>query len=679
MAPEVAPYGAWRSPISSGLLVQGAVFLDDLATDHGDVFWAEARPSEAGRVTLVRRRPGGETSDLTLAPFNVRTRVHEYGGGAFILGGGAAFFSSFSDQRVYRIELAREEAVGPVAATPRPITPPGAMRYADGDFDGRRNRIIYVREDHSVCQEAVNTLVAVDANPGVAAAEGASDHDSAGAGVAANTGDAANTGQILVSGDDFYASPRLSPDGTRLAWLSWKHPNMPWDGTELWVGELGPNGLLLASRRLVAGGPAESVFQPEWSPGGVLHFVSDRTGWWNLYRLPAGATTPEPLAPMEAEFGEPLWVLGMRTYAFGPGGRQLFCTYRRDGASHLAVIDTATLALRDIPTPFTEITYVTAHGDRVLFVGGSPTDFAALAAVDPASGAIEILRRTSTLSIDPGCVSVAEAITFPTEDGLEAHALFYWPRNAGYAAPPGELPPVIVRSHGGPTGAASSSLDLGIQYWTSRGIAFVDVDYGGSTGYGRPYRERLNGRWGLVDVDDCCNAVRHLIARGEVDPNRTIIAGGSAGGYTTLAALAFRDTFKAGASRFGISDLELMAAETHKFESRYIARLVAPYPERRDVFLARSPIHHVDRLSCPTIFFQGLDDKVVPPDQAELMVSKLRAKGLPVAYLAFAGEGHGFRRAENIIRTQEAQLYFFSRVFGFQPADDLEPVEIENL
>ncbi len=634
---HLSPYGAWKSPITSDLIVAGSIGLGDVWLDGDDVCWLEMRPAEKGRAVIVRRSPGGAASDVNPPPFYVRTLAHEYGGGAVVVAGGAAVFSNFADQRLYRAAPGQP---------PQPLTPESglALRYADGVLDARRNRMICVREDHTAGGEAVNTIVSLKL-------------------------DGADTGTVLASGRDFVSSPRLSPDGAQLAWLTWDHPNMPWDGTELWVADVDAAGGL-RDARLVAGGREESIFQPAWSPDGVLHFVSDRTGWWNLYRWRDGRA--EPLCPMEAEFGEPQWGFGMSTYAFESAAR-LVCAYSSDGLSSLASIDTRSLRLTPIDCPYTDIGQVRAAPGKVAFLGGSPTRFGCVALLDLASGKIEELRRSSDLAVDEGYLSVAQPVEFPTENGLTAHALFYAPRNRDFAAPAGEKPPLRVISHGGPTGATSSALRLGIQYWTSRGFAVLDVDYGGSTGYGRAYRNRLRGQWGVVDVDDCCNGARHLAAQGLVDGERLVIQGGSAGGYTTLAALTFRDVFKAGASHFGVSDLEALAVETHKFESRYLDNLVAPYPAGRDVYVARSPIHHADQLSCPVIFFQGLEDKVVPPNQAERMVEALRRKGVPVVYVPFAGEQHGFRQAANIKRALDAEFAFYARVFGFTPADPIDP------
>jgi dipeptidyl aminopeptidase/acylaminoacyl peptidase len=450
---------------------------------------------------------------------------------------------------------------------------------------------------------------------------------------------------------------------------------MPWDGTELWAGELSAEGTVSRAER-VAGGLEESIFQPEWSPDGVLYFVSDRTGWWNLYRWREGNV--EVLRPMEAEFGEPQWVFGLSTYAFESAGRML-CAYTQRGQYHLASLDTATLKMEELPTPYTDIASVRAAPGRVLCLAGSPTEPWSVVHLDLRTRQFEVLRRTSTLQVDSGYISAPEEIEFPTEGGLTAHAFFYAPRNRDFTAPAGEKPPLIVMSHGGPTGAVSGVFNPNIQYWTSRGFAVMDVNYGGSTGYGRAYRRRLNGQWGVVDVHDCANGAHYLAAQDRVDGERLIIRGGSAGGYTTLAALTFQNIFKAGASHFGISDLETMTKDTHKFESRYLDTLVAPYPARRDIYVERSPIHFTQRLSSAMILFQGLEDKIVPPDQSAKMFEAVRAKELPVAYLAFEGEQHGFRKAENIKRTLDAELYFYSRVFKFDLADPVEPVEIENL
>jgi dipeptidyl aminopeptidase/acylaminoacyl peptidase len=641
--PQVQPYGRWRSPITSDLIVAGTIGLSQPRLEGQDVYWIEQRPSEAGRNVVVRRTAAGVTDDLTSGSFNARTRVHEYGGGSYVTEAGSVYFSNFADQRLYRQDP---------GCAPSPLTPAAAFRYADAVVDRARRQLICVREDHTdKTRPAVNGLVSLslDGDP---------------------SGD-----RILVSGNDFYASPRLSPDGECLAWLTWNHPSMPWDGTELWAGHFDSAGSL-TRLELVAGGSAESIFQPEWSPDGELHFVSDRSGWWNLYRYRGGQV--ESLCPVEAEFGLPQWVFGMSTYAFIEP-RRLLCTYQAGDTWELARLDTDTRRLTPIAVPYTSIGGLRATHERAVFIGGSPTQSSAVVVLDLATDRLHVVRPSSNVTVDPGYLSSAQPIEFPTEQGRTAHALFYPPRNRDFAAPAEERPPLLVLSHGGPTGAASTALSLEIQYWTSRGFAVVDVNYGGSTGYGRKYRQRLDGCWGIVDVDDCVNAARHLVQRGLVDGQRLAIRGGSAGGYTTLAALTFRDVFKAGASHYGICDLEALAKDTHKFESRYLDRLIGPYPERQDLYRERSPIHFTDRLSCPLILFQGLEDEVVPPAQAEAMFEAVRRKGLPVAYVAFAGEQHGFRKAENIKRALDGELYFYSKIFGFDLAERVEPVPIANL
>jgi dipeptidyl aminopeptidase/acylaminoacyl peptidase len=639
--PRVSPYGSWRSPISSDVIVRDVVGLAEVMTDGREVYWLESRPREGGRNAIVLLTPDGRTEEVTPQPFDARTRVHEYGGGGYTVDEGTVYFSNFADQRIYRRTPGGE---------PAPLTPKTGRRYADMVIDQDRRRLIAVREDHAE-REPVNEIVGVDLESGEE--------------------------RVLVSGNEFYSSPRLSPDGRRFVWLTWNHPNMPWDGTDLMVCNLGADGLP-ENVEQVAGGQDESIFQPEWSPDGTLHFVSDRTGWWNLYRWREGRV--EPLCEREAEFGLPQWNFGMSTYAF-VSPRRIVCSYAERGSSHLAILDTETGELEPLETSCSSIADVRTGeaGDRVVFCGSSPTEPACIVRLDPSTGLHEVLRRSGDLEIDPGYHSVPEPIEFPTEKGQTAHAFFYSPKNRDYAAPDGELPPLLVMSHGGPTAATTAAFDPRIQYWTSRGIAVLDVNYGGSTGYGREYRRRLEGTWGVVDVDDCANGAAYLSERGVVDGGRLMITGGSAGGYTTLCALAFKDTFAAGASHFGVSDVEALARETHKFESHYLDRLIGPYPGRADLYLERSPIHSAERLSSPVIFFQGLEDEVVPKEQAETMFEALRTKGLPVSYVPFEGEQHGFRRAENIRRTLDGELYFYSRVFGFELADPVEPVPIENL
>ncbi|MGD8373045.1 MAG: S9 family peptidase [Syntrophobacterales bacterium] len=635
------PYGSWKTPITSELIVSETIKLGQIVLDGEAVYWSESRPAEGGRNVVLRWGSEGKIENITPKEFNVRSRVHEYGGGSFIVLDSTLFFVNFADQRLYRQE----------SGQPKPITLEAATRYADIVVDRFRNRLICVREDHSNGElEPVNTVVAV----------ALSDN---------------REERLLISGNDFYSNPRISPDGSQLAWLTWNHPNLPWDGTELWVGELRPDGLVGEVQK-VAGGVSESIFQPEWSPDGVLYFVSDRTGWWNIYR--SSQKGSEPLCPQNFEFGRPQWLFDMSTYDFVSTER-IICTFTSKGIWHLASLNCTTGQLDVIETPYTEVWNLRASPKQAVFCAGSPTESPAIVSLDLDSNRLKIIKQSSDIEIESGYLSIPEIIEFPTEGGKTAYGFFYAPKNSAYEAPRGETPPLLVKSHGGPTGATSTSLAWDIQYWTSRGFAVLDVNYGGSSGYGRDYRERLDGQWGIVDVDDCVNGARYLAEQGRVDVKRLAIRGSSAGGFTTLCALTFRDIFKAGASYYGISDLEALAKETHKFEARYLDRLIGPYPERQDIYRERSPIHFTHLLSCPLILFQGLEDEIVPPNQAEMMLDALQAKGLAVAYVPFAGEQHGFRRAETIKRALDGELYFYSRVFGFDLAEEIEPVEIYNL
>ncbi len=639
--PTIAPYGSWKSPITTELMTAKSIGLGHVVLDGTDVYWLESRPLEGGRNALVKAAPGAEPVECLPSEFNVRTRVHEYGGGAYAVFEGVIYFVHFKDQRLYRL--------GPGAA-PEALTPAGDYRYADFAFDRAHHRLICVREDHTGGGEAVNAIVAVSLS-------------------------GEDNGTILAEGYNFFSTPRISPDGTKLCYLAWNHPNMPWDGTELWVADIRADGTL-GERKQVAGGVDESIFQPEWSPEGVLHFVSDKSGWWNLYRLESGQA--ESLYPLEAEFGLPQWVFGMRTYAF-LGLRDILCAFTKDGIWSLARLDADRKTLTTFDLPFTAFSDIRAGDGFAVFLAGSPSQPSGIWRFSVATGALEALKLAFTPTIDPGYFSTPRPLEFPTENGLTARGILYPPANRDFAAPQGELPPLLVLSHGGPTGSTSTTLRYGIQYWTSRGFAVFDVNYGGSTGYGRAYRMRLNDNWGIVDVDDCCNGARWLAEQGLVDGKRMAISGGSAGGFTTLAALVFKDTFSAGASHYGIGDLEALARDTHKFESRYCDTLIGPYPQRRDLYLERSPVGHVERLSTPILLLQGDSDPVVPPNQAEMMFEAAKSREVPTALLMFKDEQHGFRKAENIKRSVEAEFYFYSKIFHFTPADDIEPVDIENL
>jgi dipeptidyl aminopeptidase/acylaminoacyl peptidase len=640
----IAPYGSWRSPIDAATVAAGGRRLaaPALAAD-GAVWWAEGRPTEGGRVILMRRAPGGAPEEVTPAGFNVRTRVHEYGGGAWTLAAAdLVLFVDYADQRLYTQRLGED----PVAITPE-AEPAAALRYADMRVcpDGRS--AVCVREVHGA-GEAENQIVSL-----------ALDGSSAPA--------------VLAAGRDFYSFPRVSPDGAWLAWTCWDHPDMPWDGTELWLAPLDDS----ADASLVAGGREESIFQPAWDPKGRLHFVSDRDGWWNLYRDEGEVVLQ--LSAEEAELGHPQWLFGGSTYAF-LGDDSIVCVRCDRGEERLFLLEPGAERLRDLELPYTSFGFpsLSSRGSEIAFAAASPVRETAVVVLDLAGGEPEEVRRAAERSVDGGYVSIPRPIEFPTSSGETAHGFYYPPTNADFEAPEGELPPLIVQSHGGPTSHSPPALDREFLFWTSRGIGVVDVNYRGSSGYGRPYRQRLRGEWGVVDTEDCIAATRHLADTGEADQERLAIRGGSAGGYATLCALVFHDDFATGASYYGVADTETLATDTHKFESRYLDGLIGPYPEWRELYRERSPIHFVERLRAPVILFQGLEDEVVPPSQAETMVAALKRNGVPHAYLAFAGEAHGFRRAETEIRCLEAELYFYGRILGFEPADELEPVAIDG-
>jgi dipeptidyl aminopeptidase/acylaminoacyl peptidase len=635
--PFKAPYGTWASPISAESLAKGAIGVADLRTEGGRMFWLENRPDQAGRMVAMT----GDAADarqLTPDRFSVRTRVHEYGGASYVVVGETLYFSNFTDQTLYA------QAFG---GDPVPLTPKG-YRYADA-VAAPGGGLICVREDHTDPADVKNVIVTL-------------------------SGQAGDAGRVLFGDSDFVAYPRPSADGRRLAWMAWDHPNMPWDDTRLYAADLGPDGL--AHVEVVAGGGAESVMEPKWGADGALYFISDRSGFWNLYVRRDGET--KAILAKDAEFAGPLWGLGQSNYVVLDDGR-IVATYGDADGDHLVVIEPAG-AVREIALPFTVIGALHGLDDRtVAMAAASGVQTGAVITVDIETGAASVIRRPSPAAIEPRYISQAEAITFPSAGGLEVHALYYPPVNGDFTAPEAEKPPLIVQVHGGPTAQASSSLSLANQFWTSRGFAIVDVDYGGSSGYGRAYRQRLNGKWGIVDVEDVIAAVKFLAGQGRVDPNRVAIHGGSAGGFTVLAALSQSDVFGAGASFYGVADLGALARDTHKFESRYLDNLVGPYPADKAVYDERSPLNHLEGFSSPLIIFQGAEDPIVPPNQAHMILDALRKRQQPVAYLEFAGESHGFRRAENLIASKQAELYFYGRVFHFTPADDLPEIPIENL
>ncbi|HZB20403.1 MAG TPA: S9 family peptidase [Blastococcus sp.] len=645
MVPPPLPHGAWPTPITSELVVRAAAVLGEVVVDGDDVWWSESRPAEGGRSVIVRRTADGTVADVLPAPWNARTRVHEYGGAAWTVAGGTLWFTEFSDQRLYRLEPGSD---APVAVTPEPAVPAG-VRHADLQVlpDGQ---LLAVRETHPAsggAADVVDELVRVGP-------EGT---------------------EVLVSGPDFVSDPRPSPEGDALAWLQWDHPHMPWDAARLVVR--GADG----REHPMAGGSGESVVQPGWGSDGTLWFLCDRTNFWSLYRRrPHGEV--ELVLDLGSDIGGPQWRFGQSRYALLSDGRVVLA-YGAAGTDRLAVLEDG--GLRELDVPWSTFRYVRAQGTSVVCLAASPSSEPVVLRVDVDSGAQEVLRPARDLGLDPAWFAVPEHVTFPTEDagtGIgEAHALVYPPTNPEATAPDGDLPPLLVVVHGGPTAAAVPVLSLDVQYWTSRGFCVADVDYRGSVGYGRRYRDALQGRWGVVDLDDVVACARFLADSGRVDPARMAIRGGSAGGYTTLAALTMRPgVFTAGASHYGVADLGALAAETHKFESRYLDGLVAPWPSGRAVYDERSPINHVDALDTPLAVFQGDEDAVVPPDQAEAIVAALREKGVPHAYRLFEGEQHGFRKAANIRAALDGELSFYAQVWGFElpAAEGIEPIAVST-
>ncbi len=641
---KVISYGSWPSPISSDLLTRQSVRLGEPQLTDAGIYWLESRPQEGGRSVLMQQADNGLALEVLPAACNVRSRAHEYGGGSYLVAAGQVFFVEAEDQRVY---VAHSDPAS-TGAAPQPLTPAGPWRYADFCYDGRRQRLLCVREEHSDSgAETRNSIVAISLTEPLAVT-------------------------VLIEGHDFFSNPRLSPDGSQLSWLCWDHPAMPWDSSQCWCAPVTADGSV-GSGVIVAGGKGESIFQPQWSPDGTLYLVSDRSNWWNIYRVNADELAP--VAPLNGEFATPQWVFGMSTYGFLSAQEMLAC-FTEQGQWYLARIDLGQQTLTRLELPFCDISQVQCCNSRGAFLAASHTRFTTLYLLDDSVKEV-VCSSQSELAAD--WLSQPQPMTFPSGKGTQAHGFFYPPCNPKVSAPAGDKPPLVVLSHGGPTGATETGLNLKIQYWTSRGFAVMDVNYRGSTGYGRHYRDQLKRAWGVHDVEDVCAAATHLVDLGLVNPDQLIIKGSSAGGYTVLAALTFAATFSAGASLYGIGNLETLARDTHKFESRYLDSLVGEYPAERELYLQRSPLCHTGQLNCPVIFFQGLEDKVVPPDQAETMVQALKAKGIPVAYVPFPGEGHGFRGAASIQRCLEAEWSFYGQVFDFPIPAEIEPVAIDNL
>ena len=632
------PYGTWESLITSEMLVGGAVRLGEIVTDGDDVWWAESRPDEGGRTVIVRNG-----KDQTDKKTNVRTLVHEYGGSAWSVRNGTLVYSQYLDQRLYR----RDKSGDSIPLTPESETQQ-SYRYADGRITNNEDWYVCVRETHtSSDEEPSNEIVAVPL-------------------------DGSQQIRVLVSGPDFVSSPRVSKEGDQIAWVQWNHPNMPWDDTQLCIASLEE---MVLSNQKVTKSKAESFFQPEWDDQGNLHVVSDRNNWWNLFRVDQSTNEIDltSLTNIEAEIGLPQWVFGQSRYAFV--GDEIWFVYREAGIDKLATLS-SNGQFEQIKIDATEIESVTNYQDGIVATVSSWKAESSVMFIN--SEEVRPLSKTRDLDIGESWFPVPETFTYQTSGSEKAHALFYSPTNPEYEIHENENPPLIVLAHGGPTGSARRQLQLSIAYWTSRGFGVADVDYRGSTGYGRLYRNSLRNSWGLADVEDCVAVAKHLVAQKKVDKNRLAIKGGSAGGFTVLAALTFHDTFTAGASRYGIADLAILAKDTHKFESRYLDRLVGKWPEDEEIYKQRSPIHHIEQLSTPMVILQGSEDPIVPPNQAHLMAKKLKENDIPHALIEFSDEGHGFRKAPNITKAIESELAFFAQIFNFEPFDDLPKICIES-
>ena len=633
MPKAIKPFGSWPSQISAEMITRAAPGLNHLQSSGDTLFWVENRPWEAGRNVIMCQTLDGTIKDLLPAGYSCNSKVHEYGGMAYTVADQKLYFVNALDQRIYQLDL-------DFPNIPSPISPEGPFRFADLVADKSSHRLIAVCEEHADGREPTNYIASIALDQEQPEVES------------------------LVSGADFYAYPRLSPDKTTICWIEWQHPHMPWDNTQLWQASV--SGTRLTNKYLVAGtNQDEAIFQPQWSPDNVLYFVSDIDNWWNIYRFREGHR--ETVLPMEAEFGAPLWQLGASTYDF-IDSQTIGCTWTESGVWFAGFIDIPTQTLGKIACYYSNMNSICNHQGNLFMMAGAPGLSTELISFSLDSTLNKVYAPAS-LPIDSSELSEPESVFFPSANNQKVHAFFYPPANTYFCGHDDDLPLVIAICHGGPTGATQSSLNLKIQYWTNRGFAVVDINYRGSTGFGRRYRQGLVGAWGLADVEDTQYAIGHLASLGKIDPERCIIRGGSAGGYTVLSALTFTDTFKAGASLYGIGDLETLAKDTHKFESRYLDSLIGPYPERKDIYIERSPINHIEGLNCPVIFLQGLEDKVVPPNQAEMMVNLLQSKGIKVAHVTFDDEGHGFRKAVNIIRAMESELHFYQDVFNLIEAN----------
>lgn len=638
-------YGCWLSPISTSLITKDSVSIDEIQLCNNTTYWIEKRPLEQGRCVIVQYDSGAVT-DCLPDGFSSRSRVHEYGGASYIVTIDGIYFINDADQQIYHIQ---KTDIGK-GIKPQKITRHKHCRFSDMVNAEQNKQLICICEDHTDSgNEPVNTIVAI------------------------NTHDGDKT--VLTSGYSFYSNPIICEKKQQLAWICWNHPNMPWDGTELWVAGLSVNKIDHSQK--IAGGDNVSICQPRWSPSGILTFVSDESGWWNIYQHRDEKS--HCLYPMQAEFGTPQWVFGQSSYQFA-SEHIIHCIVTENSIDFLGILNLSDKTLSRIDTPLTTLSSLQTSGTSTWLIGSSstcPPQVTRLANIKGKNQTVKSIKSSYTVDVDSGYLSTGENIQFTTRHDDVAFAIYYAPRNQDFTS--SGLPPLIVLSHGGPTACTSNAFDIRKQYWTSRGFAIIDVNYSGSTGFGRDYRERLTNNWGIRDAEDCCDAALYAVQNNLADPEQLIIKGGSAGGYTVLCALTFHNVFSAGASYYGIGELASLARDTHKFESRYLDKLVGTYPENKQTYLDRSPIHHVDQLNCPVIFFQGEDDHVVPKQQAEKMVAAIESKGIPVAYLLFKGESHGFRKSKTIEDTLNAEYLFYSKIFNFDITEPLRPITIKNL
>ena len=633
-----APFGSWESPITAELTTRNSVNPMSVRFDGDDLYWIEMRPDEDGRRVIVKMDAEGNVSDILPKGYSARTRVHEYGSGAYNVWNGVVYFSNHSDQKLYRFKPGNK---------PEALTEDG-YRYADFIMDKGRNQLISVQEDHTQNGEPVNTLVSIklDGNHHI---------------------------ETLFSGTDFVSAPRLNLTGDKLVWITWDHPNMHWDDAKLWMGRITNNGQLKDIEAIVSR-ESLSAQEPRWSDDGKLYYIADPDNWWNFQRYEDGKS--QAVHAIEKEFGRS-GGLGASSYAF-ISNHEVIAKYEQDGASHLAIVNMQTGDLKDISMPYINIAKVYSDGKRIVVLGTKTTQVVEIAEYIPNTGSFITINSAQEPLVDQEYISEPQPITFKNLKGEPTHAFYYSPKNPNFVAPENELPPLIVRLHGGPVSATTQSFSLANQYWTSRGFAIVDINYGGSTGYGRKYRERIRGQWGVVEIEDTLAAIDYLTEQGAADKERLLIRGGSAGGYSVLVALSQHDIFAAGANYYGVSDLEVLYRDTHKYESRFLDSLIGTYPEEIEIYKQRSPINQLDGFKSPLIVFQGLLDPVVPPNQSELVVNALRKKGVPVAYYPYEGEYHGFSQAENIIHSLESELVFYGKVLGFSPAGDLPEIHIDN-